>query len=348
MATGIRGTFVLSLRQIEIDGMQGQSSHALRAGSTWSWEGRATRVDGPGELLTLDLSEADIQLRRRAGRVARRLLDGRGAAARAAVPDMEPVIPNSFVLTDGLNRFTAMLASGRDGQEVVIFENDLPPAGRMHWVVSCNIDPLPARADNRGMICFTPGTVISTPRGPKLIEALREGDLVSTRDSGPREILWMGRRRLSGARLALEPDLCPVCIGPGSFGIQRPDQSLLVSPDHRLLLRGGAARALFNTSEVLVCARDLLNGTTVTRATGLRSVEYIHLMLATHEVIWANRVETESFHPGSADFSELDPGDRSRLLSGLTGVRTAPETYGPHARRSLSKAEAAILLHDAA
>ncbi|MGB1033734.1 MAG: Hint domain-containing protein [Primorskyibacter sp.] len=53
---------------------------------------------------------------------------------------------------------------------------------------------------------------------------------------------------------------------------------------------------------------------------GLRETWYIHLMLEKHEVIWANGVETESFHPASASLQTLEARDRGRLLQMLPGL----------------------------
>ena len=120
------------------------------------------------------------------------------------------------------------------------------------------------RLPEPGVICFTPGTLIDTPAGPRPVEALRPGDRVLTRDDGAQELLWVGSRRMSGARLYALPHLRPVRLGAvrlgavrlraGAFGLLRPAADLLVSPQHRLLVRGAAARALFNEPEVLVQA----------------------------------------------------------------------------------------------
>ncbi|MCF6444127.1 Hint domain-containing protein [Nereida sp. MMG025] len=44
-----------------------------------------------------------------------------------------------------------------------------------------------------GIPCFTSGTFIQTPRGQRLIDHLRVGDLVSTCDNGPQPIRWIGK-----------------------------------------------------------------------------------------------------------------------------------------------------------
>ncbi|MFU8779120.1 MAG: Hint domain-containing protein, partial [Roseovarius sp.] len=112
--------------------------------------------------------------------------------------------------------------------------------------------------------------------------------------------------------------------------------------------RGDVARALFNTPEVLVMARDLINNDTVTVDLASREVTYIHLLLPRHQIIWANGLETESFHPASAALSMLDEGDRARLLAINPNLDCEPNLYGGHARRCLSGSEAAILAHEAA
>ncbi len=79
----------------------------------------------------------------------------------------------------------------------------------------------------------------------------------------------------------------------------------------------------------------------------LRQVTYVHLLFDHHEVLWANGVESESFHPASAALSTLDDKDKARLLSGYPELEFDPHTYGQFARRHLSSSEAAILNHAA-
>jgi Hint domain-containing protein len=153
---------------------------------------------------------------------------------------------------------------------------------------------------------------------------------------------------MTGARLFVRPHLRPVRIRTGAFGIERPDQELLVSPEHRLLIRGRAAQALFNTPEVLVPAYNLVNNTTITFDHGVREVTYIHLLLPSHQILWANGIETESFHPANASLSSLAEDDRRRLLAQLPDLELDPHLYGGFARRNLSKSESAILMHQAA
>ncbi|NBO20382.1 MAG: hemolysin-type calcium-binding protein, partial [Rhodobacteraceae bacterium] len=130
------------------------------------------------------------------------------------------------------------------------------------------------------------------------------------------------------------------------LGIERPEPDLLVSPHHRLLIKGRAADRLFGTSEVLVKAEDLINDTTITTDRSLREVTYVHIMLDHHNIVFANGIETESFHPSNAALETIDDDQRAALMALVPGVEVRPEIYGDYARRNLSSSEAAILRHD--
>ena len=199
-----------------------------------------------------------------------------------------------------------------------------------------------------GVICFTPGTRLVTPDGPRLIQDLRSGDLIQTRDNGAQPVLWTGHRRMSGARLYAMPHLRPIRFRANAMGPHRPDADLLVSPQHRLLVKGAAAQALFNTSEVLVAAENLINDDSIMVDYTLREVTYVHVLLERHNVIWANGLETESFHPANTSLDMVEPVQREGLLSLFPDLADNPHGYGDYARRNLSASEAAIMQYDLA
>ncbi|TDE36619.1 Hint domain-containing protein [Antarcticimicrobium sediminis] len=354
MKTGFRGTFVISWSQTEIDGLEDAPVGALDVGAAWSWRGDTVRVDGPNGLLRLDGADGEAEIRKRAARTVRRLV---GAVVRnitdlSAVEVDDPLMERYFVVTDGARSYTiTVIESGPGRPPLLMFLDMMPPRHTDLWVVRHTLSgqmPRPVVDTRGGVICFTPGTRLETPKGLRRVEDLREGEHVLTRDNGAQPVMWVGSRRISGARLQVMPHLRPVRLRPGALGIERPDQELLVSPDHRMLVRGRAAHALFNTDEVLVAARDLVNGTTVIEDHAVREVTYVHLLLPTHEILVANGVETESFHPANADLGTLGPQDRARLLGHQPGLEDDPHRYGPFARRNLSQSEAAILMHEAA
>lgn len=356
MRTGFRGTFVISWAQTEIDGLDAAPLQALSVGAAWAWRGDAVRVDGPSDVLQLGEADGAENLRKRAARMVHRLV----GAALDREPDSQtlaadeggsPLVHNSFVVTDGGKSYSVTLIEvGAGKQPLLMFLNDLPPRNCDLWVVHHSLGTM-GRTDiapqQSGVICFTPGTRILTESGSSMIEDLREGDLVQTKDNGLQPLRWVGKRRMSGARLFAMPKLRPIRISGGAMGFKRPDADLLVSPEHRMLVTGDAARSLFNTSEVLVSAKDLVNGNSITVDTRLREVTYIHVLLEEHQIVWANGLETESFHPASAALATLDAGDLQRLLAEYPDLECDPHSYGGFARRTLSPSDAAILMHAA-
>jgi hypothetical protein len=354
MGTGFRGTFVISWSQTEVDGLKTAPVFALRVGAAWLWRGDAVRVDGPSELLRLERADGEGHIHKRAARMVRRLV-GAAVSNTTRLEDVEidtSMQDNSFVVTDGSQSYTVTLIDVGHGQPpLLMFVDQIPPKDQSLWVVHQSYEtPVndPQGPDVGGVICFTPGTRIATPDGPRAIEDLREGDQVETKDNGAQEIQWIGSRRMTGARLFAMPRLRPIRFRTGALGVERPDQELLVSPEHRMVIKGRVAQALFNTNEVLVRAKDLINGRNVVVDSQMREVTYVHLLLPAHQVVWANGVETESFHPSNTALATLNQTDRERLLHNHPEFETNPQAYGAHARRNLSESEAAILMHDAA
>lgn len=350
MKTGFPGAFVISWPQTEVDGLSGAPTSALVTGAVWSWRGEMLRVDGPADVLQLDQANGAEDLRRRAARMVTRLVGK--ALDRPDGPDLDlrqvPLINSGFVVTDCEDLYTVTLIfTGPQNAPLLMFVGDIPPANTDLYIVETQFDLADRRGEDgeAGVICFTPGTQIETPDGPRLIEDLREGDKVQTRDSGAQDILWIGRKRMSGARLFVMPRLRPIRISKGALGVDRPGDQLIVSPDHQLLLEGPAAYDLFNEREVLVAAKHLVNDDTITIDNGRRHVTYIHMLLPRHEILMANGVPSESFHPTHADLDTLSPEDLTRLLGLYPNLKVAPDSYGDQTRRRLTAGEAAFLTH---
>lgn len=348
--TGYCGTFVISWSQTEIDGLRAATVSSLRVGATWCWRGETLCVDGPRDILRLRDAEGERDLRRRAARKVGRLVGAALSDARTPPAGESAFGDNSFLVTDGLRSYqVTLIPTGADTRPLLMFAGEIPPRDTDLWVVNLALEPrLQGNPEHGGVICFTPGVLIDTPAGLRPVETLREGDKVLTRDNGPQEVLWTGARRMSGARLYAMPEMRPVRINAHAFGADRPRASFLVSPQHRMLVAGPEVESLFNAPEVLVAARDLTGTDFAQTDLAVRSVTYVHLMLPRHEIVWANGLETESFHPASARLATLDEADRQRLLDGLPEAERDPFCYGPYARRNLTTSETALLTHSAA
>ena len=181
------------------------------------------------------------------------------------------------------------------------------------------------------IVCFTRGTLIDCADGARPVETLRVGDLVQTLDRGLQPIRWIASRRL-GAELAAQPRLCPIRIRKGALGPGMPAADLLVSPQHRILVRSGIAHRMFGAAEVLVAAKQLLELEGVEIAQ-LDSVEYVHFAFDRHEIVTANGAQSESLYPGPQALKSLGRAARDELFAIFPLLQGAPAA--PTAAREL-------------
>jgi hypothetical protein len=140
--------------------------------------------------------------------------------------------------------------------------------------------------------------MISGVHGAMSIESLNVGDLIQTKDHGPQPVRWIGSTKLGARTLTSLPNLRPIRIRAGALGLNTPAADLLVSPQHRVLVRSKIAQKMFNTDEVLVAAKQLLQLDGVALAEDLEEVEYFHILFDNHEIIKSNGAETESLFTG--------------------------------------------------
>ncbi|OAN75480.1 hypothetical protein A8B78_15805 [Jannaschia sp. EhC01] len=165
-------------------------------------------------------------------------------------------------------------------------------------------------------VCFTRGTHILTPAGEKRVEDLCVGDRIVTRDHGVQPIRWIGATHLPANALAARPDLRPVRIKAGALGPNTPVRDLSLSRQHRVLVRDWRADLLFGSPDgVLTPAFTLINDTDIGVDLGADGVEYFHIAFDTHEVIYSEGLETESFHPAADTVSVLSEPQRDELYA---------------------------------
>ncbi len=349
MQTGLGGTFVLTADQTTLDGAPALRGFNARVGQSWRWMGRALRLD-TGQPARPAGQPAGPALWRETIAAALSERDG-GATTQITGTGLNDALTDGFIVSDGITEFTLVpISLEGSAWDLIWCPNGVPAADQSYTVVDVAPDaPRPRRAELSepgGVICFTAGTHLRTPTGTCRVEDLRPGDLVQTRDNGPQEVCWIGSRHLTGARLYAMPALRPVRIRADAVSAGVPDVDLLVSPDHRMLHAGPRAAALFNTQEVLLRARDMVDDRRVLVDHSLREVTYFHVMFEGHQLIWANNMATESFHPAHMPLEAIAPAQRATLLARFPELQQDAGSYGPLARRNLSKPEAAILLYD--
>ena len=213
--------------------------------------------------------------------------------------------PTTLSRVDLSAQFGGIAGGFGSGTHYAIFED---PSGQQYILFSRNVDTslvsggeitlteqgdAPGNMANSEIICFASGTQIAAPHGPRLIEDIEVGDTLCTLTGGLTRVEWRSRSQHSAGDLAANPKLAPVCIKAGAFGHGLPDRDLLLSRQHRVLLRSRVARRMFGSFDVFVPCHTLLpcQGVFMSEA---EAIDYHHVLTDKHSVLLANSLPCES------------------------------------------------------
>ena len=208
------------------------------------------------------------------------------------------ILINYVITTDtGLEMYSVTLGATNSGNNETTFvatNAPLVPGTQYTFTSEGNIGN--GNVPYSELACFAEGTFVETPDGPRKVETLVPGDLVSTIDNGPQPLHAIGRATVSGMG-----QFAPICFDPGVLGASSP---LLVSPNHRMCLSGAEIELLFGEAEMLAPAKALTNGTSVRRK-ACAQISYIHLVFEKHELVCTHGVISESFFPACISTNPL-------------------------------------------
>lgn len=195
-----------------------------------------------------------------------------------------------------------------------------PPIGVELTVLSNQEGPSVPYASLATPPCFTSGSFVSTPDGPKVIDELEVGDLVLTDDRGAQPLRWISKTRLPAASLQAQNELRPVLIKKDAFGPGCPSRDTRVSQQHGILISGWQAALLYGEDEVLVPAKKLINDHSVVLDHADQDVHYIHLLFDQHEVVCVDDLKSESFFPSEKSDQVVPVEDEFLAIFGVESV----------------------------
>lgn len=233
----------------------------------------------------------------------------------------------------------APVISGADVNSYIdALDQNFPPVAPAS-VETTNPDQVPGTdPTNSTPVCFARGTRLLTDTGLRRVESLRAGDLLMTLDHGLQPIRWIGGWKLHPQTLRNRPALSPIRIAAHALGCGLPERVLIVSPQHRILVRSVIAQRMFGVPEVLIpaCLLASLPGITSCGTTepdaplpAARPLEYFHLLLDRHEVVHAEGALSETFYTGAFALESIGPNARDEVASILTRHTGHPAHLSP-------------------
>ncbi len=331
--------------QSTVNGAAFDYNFAPPTGSTWSWTGVSTsfnvRENDGASNYNGDPTNEQVSTQEQIGQTWEQVTEIGGTFQQTVydytftVTAGDGTVYRVAVIDVDLNNDNDLSDAGEDGYYLV-FPDGIPPVGQNYTVngITDNSTSIPHATLGATIVCFAKGTRISTPDGTRNIEELQAGDLVFTRDMGPQRLIWTGSREVEA-----QGDFAPIVISAGALG---NDRDLIVSPQHRILLSGWQAELHFGEAEVLVKAKDLVDGDRIYRRAG-GTVSYHHILFDRHQIVFAEGALAESLHVGPQAISALERGPQQELLKLFPNLRYADVPVMDAARISLKPFEAGCL-----
>jgi hypothetical protein len=171
---------------------------------------------------------------------------------------------------------TSASLAGRLAASAIVSLPVLASLSKRAKAVSSSVSP------SRFPRCFVRGTRVLTPQGEVPIEDLAIDALVETL-SGPLPVKWIGRQSFRKDSPSWHWSVAPIRIARFALSDHYPNRDLYLSPKHSVFIDGR-----------LVPVEWLVNGRSIELVDSFDVVDYFHIELETHEVVFANRAPSET------------------------------------------------------
>ncbi len=213
-------------------------------------------------------------------------------------PEYEDTTGDLTVTYSGIVNITGSPAVGDLYTTMVVDFSQLPAGGLLgdlRW--NSDIDTMRDAGDlvpTTGVPCIVRGTLITTDRGDVPVEDLKAGCKVLTQDNGFQELVLTMSRIVETNEIRKNAKLYPIRITAGALGSGLPKRDLVVSRQHRMVVKSNIVKRMLGSVTALVAAIRLTELPGIYVEDDIESVEYFHLVFKKHEVIFAEGAPTES------------------------------------------------------
>ena len=142
-----------------------------------------------------------------------------------------------------------------------------------------------ALAPQEGACGIVSGTKVATEFGWRPVEALTEGDLVLTFDSGMQPVVAVERHVIWCEVGASDMESWPLTVPAGVLG---NEVEMMLLPDQPVLVESDAAESLYGDPFVLIPARNLAGVAGIDRVVPPVRIEVVTLRFAREQIVFAN------------------------------------------------------------
>ena len=224
----------------------------------------------------------------------------------------------TFMAEDGTTVEALILVETSNRAARTVYLSPLAPLRprQDYSLISTEIEKEHPHFDKLACVSFAGGTHVLLADGTQtMIETLRPGDSVMTRDHGPQTIRWIGHQTLRA-----EGEFAPIVLKKGALNNA---SDLILGPNHRLFLYQRSDQNGFGASEITVRAKLLINGDTVVRSKG-GFIDYYQLLFDQHEIIYVEGIAAESMFV-DANTTAMRPNSTGRPHPGQS--LKSPKSY---------------------
>lgn len=159
--------------------------------------------------------------------------------------------------------------------------------------------------------CYAFGSLIATPTGPRAIQEIAAGDLISKPGGNSSPVLWIWKHT---QLFTSEPsDKKPVLIQAGAIGINRPGRDLIVSAQHRIVVGAYGQLEAFFDQPMMVPAKSLTQWPGIRFMNGKSEMTWYHLLCRDHNIIFANNLASETLLLGPECLRTLSRTQKTEL-----------------------------------